>query len=67
MAVWRCTREVAEAVVAEQHRLRHAERARLVELGKTGNDLDRAVDEGAPPLWFDGDFLILDRPVRRAR
>jgi hypothetical protein len=59
-AVCRCTREVAEAVVADQQRLRQAERARLVELGKTGTVLDRAVDEYAPPLWFDGDDLVLD-------
>lgn len=62
-AVWRCTREVAEAVVADQQRLRDAERARLAELGTTDTDLDHAVDECAPPLWFDGDDLVLDETV----
>jgi len=59
-AVWRCTREVAEAVVAEQHRLREAERARLLALGQSGAALERSVDEYRPPVWFDGDDLVLD-------
>jgi hypothetical protein len=63
-AVWRCTREVAEAVVAEQHRLRQAERARLVELGQSGAALDRSVDEYRPPVWFDGDDLVLDETAQ---
>lgn len=59
-AVWRCTREVAEAVVADQQRLRADERARLIEQGLAGGALDQAVDETVPPVWFDGDDLILD-------
>jgi hypothetical protein len=59
-AVWRCTREVAEAVVADQQRLRDTERTRLIEQGLTGDTLDRTVDENVPPLWFDGDDLVLD-------
>lgn len=59
-AVWRCTREVAEAVVADQQRLRDDERRRLIEQGLTGDALDQAVDENVPPLWFDGDDLVLD-------
>ena len=39
-AVWRCTREVAEAVAADQERMREQERARLAEGGLTGDDLD---------------------------
>jgi hypothetical protein len=58
--VWRCTRDVAEAVVADQHRLREDERGRLVALGQSGDALDRSVDEYRPPLWFDGDDLVLD-------
>lgn len=59
-AVFRCTREVAEAIVADQHRLRAVERARLSAAGVTGEQLRRQVDESAPPMWFDGDLLICD-------
>lgn len=83
-AVWRCTREVAEAVVADHQRLRHEERARLIAQmrhrsgrlawqltrlrllvrGKTRAEVDRAVDESIPPVWFDGDDLVLDETAQ---
>ncbi len=59
-AVFRCTRAVAEAIVADQNRLRDLERTRLTGLGVTGDILRRRVDESAPPMWFDGDDLICD-------
>jgi hypothetical protein len=46
--VWHCTCEAAEGVVAEQHRLREAERARLVEWGQSGTALELVLDEVAP-------------------
>jgi hypothetical protein len=63
-AVWRCTREVAEAVAADQDRERELERQRLAESGLTGDDLDRRVDEYLPPVYFDGDDLILDETAK---
>ena len=62
--VWRCTREVADAVVADQQRLRDAERKALAAQGVPGADLDDAVDDNFPPLFFDGDVLVLDETVR---
>jgi hypothetical protein len=63
-AVWRCTREVAEAVVADQQLRRAVERARLAGQGLTGADLDRRVDESVTPVWFDGDDLVLDETAQ---
>jgi hypothetical protein len=62
--VWRCTREVAEAVAADQQRLRDLERILLAETGLTGADLDRCVDECVPRVFFDGDDLVLDETVQ---
>lgn len=59
-AVFRCTREVAEAIVADQNRLRDTERARLSAAGITGEELHRLTDQAFPPMWFDGDDLICD-------
>ncbi|MGI5185470.1 hypothetical protein ACQEVZ_55430 [Dactylosporangium sp. CA-152071] len=58
-AVFACTRDVAEAIVAEQHRLRGQERNRLADLGLTGEELDTQVDD-IPPMHFDGDELVVD-------
>jgi hypothetical protein len=62
--VWRCTREVAEAVAADQQRLRDLERARLAEEGLTGADLDQRVDESLARVYFDGDDLVLDETAQ---
>jgi hypothetical protein len=57
-AVWSCTREVAEAVVADQHQARAAHRAQAAADGPDGPDLDEAVDETLPELSFDGDTIV---------
>ncbi len=59
-AVFRCTREVAEAIVADQNRMREAERARLAAAGITGRELQQRVDEAVAPMCFDGDDLVCD-------
>lgn len=59
-AVFDCTRQVAEAIVAEQQRLRQAERARLRGAGVTDTDLDHLVDEALCRLFFDGDAIVAD-------
>lgn len=63
-AVWRCTREVAEAVAADQERMREQEQARLAEDGLTGDDLDQHVDEHLARVYFDGDELVLDETAQ---
>lgn len=63
-AVWRCTREVAEAVATDQERLRAEERARLAETGLTGDELDEQVDENLAPVYFDGDDLVLEETAQ---
>ncbi|MDP9792606.1 hypothetical protein J2S43_001118 [Catenuloplanes nepalensis] len=59
-AVFSCTRQVAEAIVADQSRMRDRERAHFAALGRTGDDLRHAVDEACPPMWFDGEDLVVD-------
>ena len=83
-AVWRCTREVAQAVAADQQRRRHEERTRhvaqmrqrsgrlgwqltrlrLLVRGRTRAEVDQAVDESIPPVWIDGDDLVLDQSAQ---
>jgi hypothetical protein len=63
-AVFRCTREVAEAIAADQESMRDTERARLTDDSITGDDLHRRVDEAVPPMWFDGDDLICDETAK---
>jgi hypothetical protein len=58
-AVFACTREVAEAIVAEQERLRGQERDHLAALGLTSEELDTQVDD-IPPMYFDGDEIVVD-------
>jgi hypothetical protein len=62
-AVFTCTREVAEAIVADQDRMRGLERARLVRAGVTGEQRRRQLDEAVSPMWFDGDVLVCDDTV----
>jgi len=59
-AVFTCTREVAEAIVADQGRLRKAERARMEASGERGRNRARAVNEAIVPMWWDGDEIVVD-------
>jgi len=59
-AVFACTREVAEAIVADQQRLRDAERARLAAEGLDGDELTARLDEAIAPMRFDGDDILVD-------
>ena len=62
-AVFRCTREVAEAIVADQqqHRLQYREGLRDADTAEA--DLDRMVDEAYTSLVFDGDTIVADQRV----
>ncbi|MFI6163070.1 hypothetical protein ACIA59_24350 [Micromonospora haikouensis] len=59
-AVFSCDRDVAEAIVAEQERLRDETRQRLTAEGLRGPDLDAEVDLAYAPLRFDGDEIVMD-------
>ncbi|QOC89709.1 hypothetical protein [Micromonospora craniellae] len=59
-AVFSCDRAVAEAIVAEQGRLRDETRQRLTAGGLRGPDLDAEVDLTYAPLRFDGDEIVMD-------
>ena len=60
-AVFSCSRAVAEAIVADQESMREVERARLITAGRSGAELDTAVDELVTPMRFDGDDIIVDQ------
>ncbi|WP_326564433.1 DUF4314 domain-containing protein [Micromonospora peucetia] len=60
-AVFSCTREVAEAIVADQQRHRDRYRHRLREQGVPADDLDRRVDSELADLSFDGDVIVADQ------
>lgn len=62
-AVFTCTRAVAEAIVAEQGRLRKAERARIEAGAVRGRNRARAVNEAICPMWWDGDEIVVDERV----
>lgn len=59
-AVWSTTRDVIEAMVTEQHRLRHIATGRLSADGYTGAELATRLDAALPPMYFDGTDLIVD-------
>ncbi|WJK33152.1 hypothetical protein [Solwaraspora sp. WMMA2065] len=59
-AVFSCDRSVAEAIIAEQERLRDDTRRRLTAEGLRGPDLDAEVDLVCAPLYFAGDEIIMD-------
>ncbi|MEU8299722.1 DUF4314 domain-containing protein [Micromonospora sp. NPDC048909] len=59
-AVFTCTREVAEAIVAEQQEARDRYRQHLTADGVTGERLEQAVDESTARLWFDGTAIVVD-------
>ncbi|MFD6754901.1 DUF4314 domain-containing protein [Micromonospora gifhornensis] len=60
-AVFSCTREVAEAIVADHQRHRDQYRHRLRDEGVPEDDLDRRVDAALADLSFDGDVIVADQ------
>ncbi|MEH0985872.1 hypothetical protein [Micromonospora sp. CPCC 205556] len=64
-AVLTCTRDVAEAIVAEQQAARDRYRRQLVAQGVTGADADRMVDESLARLRFDGKVIVADESAVR--
>ncbi|OKI45743.1 hypothetical protein A6A27_37895 [Micromonospora sp. CB01531] len=58
--VFTCTREVAEAIVADQQTARDRYRQQLAAEGVTGDRLDRMVDQSMGRLCFDGDVIVAD-------
>lgn len=59
-AVFTCTRDVAEAIVADQRAGRDRFRRFLAASGVPEADLDRRVDESMGRLSFDGDVIVAD-------
>ncbi|MDZ5447262.1 hypothetical protein U2F26_31910 [Micromonospora sp. 4G57] len=59
-AVFTCTRQVAEAIVAEQQAARDRYRQHLAADGITGERQQRMVDESLARLRFDGDVIVAD-------
>lgn len=59
-AVFTCTREVAEAIVADQQAGRDRYRRHLAAEGIAAADLDRRVDQSMGRMWFDGDVIVAE-------
>ncbi|PZG13457.1 hypothetical protein C1I95_23680 [Micromonospora craterilacus] len=59
-AVFSCDRNTAEAIVAEQERLREETRQRLRADGRRGEDLAVELDLAYAPLYFADDEIVLD-------
>ncbi|WP_328463566.1 hypothetical protein OHA21_38275 [Actinoplanes sp. NBC_00393] len=59
-AVFACTRQVADAIVADQRRLRVFWRDELVNLGVRPQACVWAVERLLPTIGFDGDQLVVD-------
>jgi hypothetical protein len=59
-AVWSSTRDLVEAMVTEQRRLRHIATGQLAADGYTGAELATRLDAAPPPMYFDGSDLIVD-------
>jgi hypothetical protein len=59
-AVFTCTREVAEAIVADQEQQRQRLRDELRGSGVADADVEQRVDAEAARLFFDGDVLVAD-------
>ncbi|MFE9206637.1 DUF4314 domain-containing protein [Micromonospora sp. NPDC007230] len=59
-AVFTCTRQVAEAIVADQRDARDRYRRHVAGEGISGQRQDRMVDESMARLWFDGDVIVAD-------
>jgi len=60
-AVFRCSREVAEASGADQQQHRQEHRQSLLDQGMGEPDLERAVDQAYTSLVFDGDTIVADQ------
>jgi hypothetical protein len=61
-AVFDCTREVAEQIVAELDAARERERQYFWRRGlRRRADLNRAVNKIFARMWFDGDVLVIDQ------
>ena len=63
-AVFRCTRDVADAIIADQQRARETERARLAADGLTGDALTAALDESISDMYWDDDVVVTDNRRR---
>jgi hypothetical protein len=60
-AVFTCTREVAEAIVADQQAARDRYRRYLAMQGVAAEaDLGGLVDQSMGRMWFDGDVIVAD-------
>ncbi|MEV0726901.1 DUF4314 domain-containing protein [Micromonospora purpureochromogenes] len=62
-AVFTCTREVAQAIVAEQQEARDRYRAHLAAEGIAGERQDRLLDESMARMRFDGDVIVVDESL----
>ncbi|MGC5322384.1 DUF4314 domain-containing protein [Micromonospora arida] len=60
-AVFSCTRQVAEAIVADQQRHRDQYRDSLRDEGVPEDELDCRVDAALVDLSFDGDVIVADQ------
>jgi hypothetical protein len=60
-AVFACTREVAEAIVADQQRQRELLRREMIDQGMDDDDQDTPVDESLTNLYWDGDTIVADQ------
>ncbi|MEV6931379.1 hypothetical protein AB0M46_43745 [Dactylosporangium sp. NPDC051485] len=59
-AVFRCTRAVADAIVADLQYNRDTYRRHLAASGVAAADLDRQVDVSLARVRFDGDVIVVD-------
>jgi hypothetical protein len=62
-AVFACTRQVADAIVADQQRLRAFWRDELLDLGVRPQSCAAAVDLLLPAMSFAGDLLVVDETL----
>jgi hypothetical protein len=60
-AVFSCTRQVAEAIVADQQRQRELLRREMIDQGMDDDGLDTTVDESLANLYWDGDTIVADQ------
>ncbi|MEV4203095.1 DUF4314 domain-containing protein [Micromonospora globbae] len=59
-AVFTCTRQVAQAIVADQQEARDRYRQDLTDRGLPEHVRERLVDETLARMWFDGDAIFAD-------
>lgn len=59
-AVFRCTRDVADAIITDQRRARDTERARLTATAMTGEEVEATLNETIPDMYWDGDDVVTD-------